>query len=43
MCVALLCEYLKNVGIDVVKPDVHIKRILGCERLGDILIKKMQA
>lgn len=34
MGVALLCEYLKNVGIDVAKPDVHIKRILGSERLG---------
>ena len=31
--VALVCEYLRNVGIDVIKPDVHIKRILGAERL----------
>ncbi len=31
--VALVCEYLRNVGIDVIKPDVHIKRILGVERL----------
>jgi hypothetical protein len=34
MGVALVCEYLKNVGIDVAKPDVHIRRILGSERLG---------
>ena len=26
-------EYLRNVGIDTVKPDVHICRILGKERL----------
>jgi len=31
--VALVCEYLRNVGIDVIKPDVHIKRILGMDRL----------
>lgn len=30
---ALVCEYLRNVGIDVIKPDVHIKRILGSDRL----------
>lgn len=34
MGVALLCEYLKRVGIDVAKPDVHIKRIFGAGRLG---------
>lgn len=26
---ALACEYLKGVGIDVIKPDIHICRILG--------------
>lgn len=31
--VALVCEYLRNMGIDVVKPDVHIKRILAPDRL----------
>lgn len=29
----LAMEYLRNVGIDTVKPDVHICRILGKERL----------
>ncbi len=29
---ALACEYIRNIGIDTVKPDVHIIRILG--RLG---------
>lgn len=31
---ALAMEYLRNVGIDAIKPDVHICRILGKERLG---------
>lgn len=31
--VALVCEYLRNVGVDVIKPDVHIKRIASEERL----------
>lgn len=31
---ALALEYLRNVGIDAVKPDTHIIRILGHERLG---------
>lgn len=31
---ALAMEYLRNVGIDAIKPDVHIRRILGQERLG---------
>ncbi|WP_155832597.1 hypothetical protein [Butyrivibrio sp. AE3006] len=31
---ALTWEYLRNVGIDGAKPDVHMKRILGSERLG---------
>lgn len=30
---ALAREYLRNVGIDSAKPDVHMKRILGSERL----------
>lgn len=32
MGVPLVSEYLRNVGIDIIKPDVHVKRILG--RLG---------
>ena len=31
---ALAWEYLRNVGIDGAKPDVHMKRILGASRLG---------
>lgn len=31
---ALTWEYLRNVGVDGAKPDVHMKRILGCNRLG---------
>lgn len=31
---ALAREYLRNVGVDSGKPDVHMKRILGSERLG---------
>ncbi|MGC9778581.1 MAG: hypothetical protein HZR80_05010 [Candidatus Heimdallarchaeota archaeon] len=31
---ALAGEFLKNIGIPAVKPDVHILRILGKERLG---------
>jgi endonuclease III len=30
----LAMEYLRNVGIDTVKPDLHICRIIGPERLG---------
>ena len=30
----LAMEYLRNVGIDTIKPDVHICRILGSDRLG---------
>ena len=26
---ALVCEYLKSVGVDVIKPDIHVCRILG--------------
>ena len=31
---ALAWEYLRNVGVDGAKPDVHMKRILGASRLG---------
>ena len=31
---ALAWEYLRNVGIDGAKPDIHLKRILSAERLG---------
>ena len=31
---ALTWEYLRNVGVDGAKPDVHMKRILGAGRLG---------
>ena len=34
MGVALVCEYLRNVGYDIPKPDRHVRRILGSERLG---------
>lgn len=27
--IPLACEYIRNVGIDIVKPDRHIRRILG--------------
>ncbi len=30
----LVSEYLPRVGIDLPKPDVHLRRILGSERLG---------
>ena len=33
---ALALEYLRNVGIRAGKPDVHVLRILGGERLGYI-------
>ncbi len=32
MGAALVCEYIKGVGVEVVKPDVHLRRLLG--RLG---------
>ena len=38
---ALAWEYLRNVGVDGAKPDVHMKRILGNERLG--ISKKSEA
>lgn len=31
---ALVWEYLRNVGIDGVKPDTHIRRFLGSNRMG---------
>lgn len=31
---ALAWQYLKNMGMDGAKPDVHLRRILGRERLG---------
>ena len=31
---ALALEYLKNVGVEAIKPDVHIMRILSNSRLG---------
>ncbi len=34
MRVPLVCEYLRNVGIDTAKPDEHMRRMLGAERLG---------
>lgn len=34
MGLALAMEYLRNVGIDAIKPDTHICRILGRDRLG---------
>lgn len=34
MSIALVCEYLRNVGIDTAKPDEHMRRMLGSERLG---------
>lgn len=37
--VALVCEYVRNVGIDIVKPDVHIKRIVSSDRLNLIQSK----
>ena len=33
MNVALVCEYLRNIGYDIPKPDRHICRILGSEHL----------
>ena len=33
MGVPIACEYVRNVGIDIIKPDVHIKRIAAADRL----------
>ena len=32
MGLALVCEYLKGAGLDIIKPDIHVCRIIG--RLG---------
>jgi thermostable 8-oxoguanine DNA glycosylase len=32
--IALALEYMRNTGIDVAKPDTHIRRILGKKILG---------
>jgi len=32
---ALAWEYLRNVGIDGAKPDTHLRRFLGADRLGN--------
>ena len=34
MRIPLVCEYLRNIGISAMKPDRHILRICGSERLG---------
>jgi 3-methyladenine DNA glycosylase Tag len=34
MAEPLVCEYLRNVGVDTAKPDEHLRRMLGSERLG---------
>lgn len=31
---ALAWEYLRNVGIDGAKPDLHMRRFFGCKRMG---------
>jgi hypothetical protein len=31
---ALAWEYLRNVGIDGAKPDTHLRRFLGADRMG---------
>lgn len=37
--IAIACEYLKNVGVNVVKPDVHICRLFY--RLGIITLRRV--
>ena len=37
--VAIICEYIRNVGIDIIKPDVHIKRIAAVDRLNLVTAK----
>ena len=32
---ALAWEYLRNVGVDGVKPDIHVCRFLGADRMGE--------
>lgn len=39
--VPLVCEYLRNVGYDLPKPDIHTRRILGSDILGFSTSKKV--
>lgn len=39
MGVPIACEYVRNVGIDIIKPDVHIKRIASADRLNLVIAK----
>ena len=39
MGVPIACEYVRNVGIDIIKPDIHIKRIASAERLNLVTAK----
>lgn len=39
MGVPIACEYVRNVGIDIIKPDVHIKRIVSAYRLNLVTSK----
>lgn len=39
MGVPIACEYVRNVGIDIIKPDVHIKRIAAADRLNLVTAK----
>ena len=32
---ALGWEYLRNVGVDGIKPDTHIRRFFSCRRMGE--------
>lgn len=43
MEIPLVCEYLRNVGYDIPKPDRHICRILGSEILSFSSSKKVSA
>lgn len=33
MGIPLACEFLRNIGLNIVKPDRHLKRICNCENL----------
>lgn len=39
MGVPIACEYVRNVGIDIIKPDIHIKRIASADRLNLVTAK----
>lgn len=39
--VPLVCEYLRNAGYDIPKPDTHTRRILGSDILGFSTSKKV--